>query len=67
MFQLLGWMHRKFRQNSSEPLKDFGIGKSRSAMYEHISYRPQEANVFLHESFPNIHTLVTTRSEHVIA
>ncbi|XP_021632061.1 protein LAZY 1 isoform X2 [Manihot esculenta] len=24
--QLLGWMHRKFRQNSSEVLKDFAIG-----------------------------------------
>ncbi|KAK4377054.1 hypothetical protein RND71_003350 [Anisodus tanguticus] len=23
LFNLLGWMHRKFRQNSSEPLKDF--------------------------------------------
>ncbi|KAK6930784.1 hypothetical protein RJ641_002577, partial [Dillenia turbinata] len=26
--KLLGWMHRKFRQNSSEPLKDFVIGNS---------------------------------------
>ncbi|KAK8526285.1 hypothetical protein V6N13_017337 [Hibiscus sabdariffa] len=26
--KLLGWMHRKFRQNSSEPLKDFTIGQS---------------------------------------
>ncbi|KAL9420638.1 hypothetical protein AB3S75_038249 [Citrus x aurantiifolia] len=26
--KLLGWMHRKFRQNSSEPLKDFGIGNA---------------------------------------
>ncbi|KAE8653730.1 myb family transcription factor family protein [Hibiscus syriacus] len=26
--QLLGWMHRKFYQNSSEPLKDFAIGQS---------------------------------------
>ncbi|MBA0798612.1 hypothetical protein Gohar_009188 [Gossypium harknessii] len=26
--QLLGWMHRKFRQNSSEQLKDFAIGHS---------------------------------------
>ncbi|GMY26576.1 protein LAZY 1-like isoform X1 [Fagus crenata] len=26
--KLLGWMHRKFRQNSSEPLKDFVIGYS---------------------------------------
>ncbi|KAG8641596.1 protein LAZY 1 isoform X2 [Manihot esculenta] len=25
--KLLGWMHRKFRQNSSEPLKDFAIGQ----------------------------------------
>ncbi|CAK9144338.1 unnamed protein product [Ilex paraguariensis] len=25
--KLLGWMHRKFRQNSSEPLKDFSIGQ----------------------------------------
>ncbi|XP_050276162.1 protein LAZY 1-like isoform X2 [Quercus robur] len=25
--KLLGWMHRKFRQNSSEPLKDFVIGQ----------------------------------------
>ncbi|KAJ8547734.1 hypothetical protein K7X08_011320 [Anisodus acutangulus] len=24
--KLLGWMHRKFRQNSSEPLKDFSVG-----------------------------------------
>lgn len=24
--KLLGWMHRKFRQNSSEPLKDFYVG-----------------------------------------
>ncbi|XP_065874938.1 protein LAZY 1 [Euphorbia lathyris] len=24
--KLLGWMHRKFRQNSSEPLKDFALG-----------------------------------------
>ncbi|RVW40075.1 Protein LAZY 1 [Vitis vinifera] len=27
LMQLLGWMHRKFRQNSSEPLKDFAIVK----------------------------------------
>ncbi|KAK9117596.1 hypothetical protein Sjap_016543 [Stephania japonica] len=26
--KLLGWMHRKFRQNSNEPLKDFAIGNS---------------------------------------
>ncbi|OMP09911.1 hypothetical protein COLO4_05010 [Corchorus olitorius] len=26
--KLLGWMHRKFRQNSSEPLRDFAIGQS---------------------------------------
>lgn len=26
--KLLGWMHRKFRQNSCEPLKDFTIGHS---------------------------------------
>ncbi|XP_028764556.1 protein LAZY 1 [Neltuma alba] len=26
--KLLGWMHRKFRQNSSEPLKDLIIGQS---------------------------------------
>ncbi|KAL4333272.1 hypothetical protein GQ457_07G017430 [Hibiscus cannabinus] len=26
--KLLGWMHRKFRQNSSEVLKDFAIGPS---------------------------------------
>ncbi|XWS34530.1 hypothetical protein CRYUN_Cryun21dG0046500 [Craigia yunnanensis] len=26
--KLLGWMHRKFRQNSSEPFKDFAIGHS---------------------------------------
>ncbi|XVE85367.1 hypothetical protein DITRI_Ditri17bG0085200 [Diplodiscus trichospermus] len=26
--KLLGWMHRKFRQNSSEALKDFAIGQS---------------------------------------
>ncbi|XP_015894303.1 protein LAZY 1 isoform X2 [Ziziphus jujuba] len=25
--KLLGWMHRKFRQNSNEPLKDFVIGQ----------------------------------------
>ncbi|XP_057948375.1 protein LAZY 1-like [Malania oleifera] len=25
--KLLGWMHRKFRQNSSEPIKDYGIGQ----------------------------------------
>ncbi|XP_044488815.1 protein LAZY 1-like isoform X2 [Mangifera indica] len=25
--KLLGWMHRKFRQNSSEPLKDFALGQ----------------------------------------
>ncbi|WCJ38800.1 Protein LAZY 1 [Euphorbia peplus] len=24
--KLLGWMHRKFRQNSGEPLKDFALG-----------------------------------------
>uniref|UniRef100_M1BR65 LAZY1 n=1 Tax=Solanum tuberosum TaxID=4113 RepID=M1BR65_SOLTU len=24
--KLLGWMHRKFRQNSSEPLKEFSVG-----------------------------------------
>ncbi|OIT29956.1 PREDICTED: protein LAZY 1-like [Nicotiana attenuata] len=24
--KLLGWMHRKFRQNSSEPFKDFSVG-----------------------------------------
>ncbi|MCD9646538.1 hypothetical protein HAX54_036457 [Datura stramonium] len=24
--KLLGWMHRKFRQNNSEPLKDFSVG-----------------------------------------
>ncbi|XVF85311.1 hypothetical protein PTKIN_Ptkin17bG0107500 [Pterospermum kingtungense] len=26
--KLLGWMHRKFRQNSCEPLKDFATGQS---------------------------------------
>ncbi|KAK0573875.1 hypothetical protein LWI29_014931 [Acer saccharum] len=26
--KLLGWMHRKFRQNSSEPFKDFAIGNA---------------------------------------
>ncbi|XP_027095568.1 protein LAZY 1-like isoform X1 [Coffea arabica] len=26
--KLLGWMHRKFRQNSNEPFKDFSIGNS---------------------------------------
>ncbi|KAM7468784.1 hypothetical protein LguiB_016346 [Lonicera macranthoides] len=26
--KLLGWMHRKFRQNSSEPLKDFAFGNT---------------------------------------
>ncbi|XP_044494406.1 protein LAZY 1-like isoform X2 [Mangifera indica] len=25
--KLLGWMHRKFRQNNSEPLKDFALGQ----------------------------------------
>ncbi|XP_059656628.1 protein LAZY 1-like isoform X2 [Cornus florida] len=25
--KLLGWMHRKFKQNSNEPFKDFGIGQ----------------------------------------
>ncbi|KAK3035859.1 hypothetical protein RJ639_032996, partial [Escallonia herrerae] len=25
--KLLGWMHRKFRQNSSEPFKDYAIGQ----------------------------------------
>ncbi|XP_043723230.1 protein LAZY 1 isoform X1 [Telopea speciosissima] len=26
--KLLGWVHRKFRQNSCEPFKDFGLGYS---------------------------------------
>ncbi|KAK7374773.1 hypothetical protein VNO80_08212 [Phaseolus coccineus] len=28
LFDLLGWMHRKFRQNSGEPFKDLVIGNS---------------------------------------
>lgn len=31
--QLLGWMHRKFRQNSCDPLKDFVTGKSNKSTF----------------------------------
>ncbi|KAJ0095038.1 hypothetical protein Patl1_16975 [Pistacia atlantica] len=30
--KLLGWMHRKFRQNSSEPLKDLALGNACSCL-----------------------------------
>ncbi|KAL2323803.1 hypothetical protein Fmac_022861 [Flemingia macrophylla] len=33
--KLLGWMHRKFRQNSSEPFKDLVIGNINSCEEEH--------------------------------
>ncbi|XP_039060679.1 protein LAZY 1-like isoform X3 [Hibiscus syriacus] len=40
--KLLGWMHRKFRQNSSEPLKDFTIGHSCNCLTGHSSVDDQQ-------------------------
>ena len=33
LLQLLGWMHRKLRQNGSETLKDFAIGRYLQLLY----------------------------------
>lgn len=40
LLQLLGWMHRKFRQNSNEPFKDLVIGKSSAVISKPHIYVP---------------------------
>ncbi|RDX87446.1 Protein LAZY 1, partial [Mucuna pruriens] len=58
--KLLGWMHRKFRQNSNEPFKDLVIGnscdeehvKGNFGSYKHVKQIQKEQN--LRKSFAGV-------------
>ncbi|KAK9120135.1 hypothetical protein Scep_018228 [Stephania cephalantha] len=66
--KLLGWMHRKFRQNSNEPLKDFAIGNAcncllgQPSMDEHQFY-PNNNNNNKPSNYPN-YTRVPAQKHH---
>lgn len=62
--KLLGWMHRKFRQNSGEPLKDFAIGQQSLDDQQYISkssikpFKQSQREQHLRKSFAGLESEV---------